>query len=147
MYACMHASAKIHGMRIMSLQHWSAYIILLLLAADDLLVDELKCDELDFAMEINVRNVGEMIGDHVVMLLWSPPGEAVARGAPRKQLVGFERIQRLHPGEEQNVVVGLNVCKHLSYANARASKVVTAGMHTIATEKFEHRILVGGTTA
>jgi beta-D-xylosidase 4 len=112
-----------------------------------LYVDDLKCDELDFAMEINVRNIGEMSGDHVVMLLWNPPIEAVARGAPRKQLVGFERICKLHPGDEQKVVVGLNVCKHLSYANRRASKVVTTGMHTIATENFEHRILVGGVAA
>ena len=110
--------------------------------ATDFHVNKLKCEELHFSIKIKVKNVGDMAGDHVVMLLWNPPTAAISKGAPRKQLVGFERIHGLHPQEETDILVDLNVCKHLSYADEEANKVVSIGMHTITVEELEHHLFV-----
>ncbi len=57
------------------------------------------------AIDVDVKNTGDRLGDEVVQVYISPPPSPVKR--PIKQLVAFERVENLQPGESRNVRLSL----------------------------------------
>lgn len=58
------------------------------------------------SVSVTVRNTGEVASDEVVMVYASYRG-ALAASAPRKMLVGFQRVAALRPGASRRVTVAV----------------------------------------
>lgn len=90
-------------------------------------IEDMSCSEtIDF--EIEVTNVGETSGSHVVLVYSVPPLELI--GYPMKQLVGYQRVF-VDAGKCESVKFSLNACRSLAVVNPTAYTVVPSGMHTI----------------
>ncbi len=57
------------------------------------------------SIDVDVKNIGDRTGDEVVQVYIAPPPSPVKR--PIKQLVAFERVQNLRPGESRHVRLSL----------------------------------------
>lgn len=98
-----------------------------------------SCDSLRFYMQILVENVGNMDGGHVVMLFSRVP--TVFRGAPEKQLVGFDRVHTIsHRSTEMSILV--DPCEHLSVANEQGKKIMLLGGHVLMLGDLEHSVTI-----
>ena len=56
---------------------------------------------------VEIRNVGLRAGDECVLLFASPPSNSTLRGAPKQQLVAFDRVH-LEPKNMKRVVFDLD---------------------------------------
>lgn len=98
-----------------------------------------SCDSLRFYLQILVENVGNMDGGHVVMLFSRVP--TVFRGAPEKQLVGFDRVHTIsHRSTEMSILV--DPCEHLSVANEQGKKIMLLGGHGLMLGDLEHFVTI-----
>jgi len=78
-------------------------------------------------ISVDVRNIGEMMGDEVVQLYLRDVVASVTR--PVKELKGFKRIT-LKPGEKRTVKFTIN-SNHLSFLNRKMERVVEPGKFQI----------------
>ncbi|GMP27555.1 hypothetical protein CsSME_00003487 [Camellia sinensis var. sinensis] len=101
-------------------------------------IDEVEyCDSLIF--HISVTNNGDMDGSHVVMLFSRVPN--FFKGAPEKQLIGFERVHTIsYRSTETSIVV--DPCKHLSIANEYGRRILPLGKHTLMLSDIEHIVSI-----
>lgn len=76
-------------------------------------------------MQIRVKNTGTRSGAESVLLYFTPPH---VHNAPRKQLIGFEKIY-LEPHEAKNVVFKVDPCKDLSIADEEGERKLAFGKH------------------
>ncbi|XP_078166837.1 beta-xylosidase/alpha-L-arabinofuranosidase 1-like isoform X2 [Carex rostrata] len=83
------------------------------------------CNNLSFDVQIRVQNTGSRSGADSVLLYFTPPH---VHNAPRKQLIGFEKIY-LEPHEAKNVVFKVDVCKDLSIADEEGERKLAFGKH------------------
>ncbi|WOL06055.1 putative beta-D-xylosidase 6 [Canna indica] len=107
---------------------------------DVLNVEEISsCDALRFHVRISVVNEGDMDGSHTVLLFWRP--KTTGEGFPKKQLIGFDRVQtKAHGAAETSIVI--DPCKHLSTVNALGRRVLPLGTHVLNVGELEHELLV-----
>ncbi|XP_052196768.1 probable beta-D-xylosidase 6 [Diospyros lotus] len=103
-------------------------------------VDELRyCDTLVFNVQISVTNNGGMDGSNVVLLFSRVPN--FFKGAPRKQLIGFDRVHTTTcKAAETNFVV--NPCEHLSFADEYGRRILLLGNHTLMVGDIEHIVSI-----
>ncbi|XP_031121321.1 beta-xylosidase/alpha-L-arabinofuranosidase 2-like [Ipomoea triloba] len=108
-----------------------------------------KCESVDAAeqtctnsapldIHLNVKNVGTVSGGHSVLLFSSPPA---VHNAPRKQLVGFQKVH-LSPNQDEVVVFNLDVCKHLSVVDEAGNRKVALGLHVLHIGHLKHSLTV-----
>lgn len=90
-------------------------------------IEDISCDD-RIDLEIDVSNIGERSGSHVVLVYSKPPEELI--GAPMKQLVGYQRVF-VDAGKTERVKFSLNACTSLSVVSPTAYRVVPSGKHTI----------------
>ncbi|GMH25278.1 hypothetical protein Nepgr_027121 [Nepenthes gracilis] len=105
-----------------------------------ILVNELSsCDSLTFYVKLSVINTGAMDGSHVVMLFGRASN--VIKGAPEKQLVGFNRVQT-EAYRSTVTTVMVDPCKHLSFANEKGERVLPLGEYILMVGDLEHSLLI-----
>ncbi|KAI3953588.1 hypothetical protein MKW92_017876 [Papaver armeniacum] len=91
---------------------------------------KVDCQNLQFNIEIGVKNRGERNGSHVVLSFWIPPTSEKVTGLPKMQLIGFERVEVM-TGIEENVKIKVEVCKELSVADVEGQRKIILGKHTL----------------
>ncbi|KNA05122.1 hypothetical protein SOVF_193270 [Spinacia oleracea] len=102
-------------------------------AADDSMavdVSEVNCKKLEFVVAIGVKNEGKMDGGHVVLMFWKPPMWNEIEGAPKIQLVGFERVE-VKARNTELAVVKLNVCEAFSLVDEQGDRKLVTGRHEL----------------
>ncbi|KAF6149318.1 hypothetical protein GIB67_026174 [Kingdonia uniflora] len=96
------------------------------------------CENLAFDVHLSVKNVGEMSGGHTVFLYSSPPS---VHNAPKKHLLGFEKIYLASQGEELVKFI-VDVCKDLSVVDEVGRKKVGLGLHVLHVGDLKHSFYV-----
>ena len=100
------------------------------LNADNQAIDisAINCKNLSIDILIGVKNAGETDGTNVVLAFWKPPRSGV-RGAPRMELVGFERVE-VKRGKTEMVGMRLDVCRRISNVDEQGKRKLVMGLHT-----------------
>ncbi|KAI3456047.1 hypothetical protein Pfo_012710 [Paulownia fortunei] len=93
-------------------------------ACPAILIDDLKCDDRNVKLEMEVENIGKRDGSEVVMVYWSPP-TGIAE-SPNRQLIAFKRIF-LAAGETEKVNFELNACKNFGIVNYGGYNLLPSG--------------------
>lgn len=107
-------------------------------------VSDAECGGLEFDVKVGVKNGGAQNGTHVVLLFWKPPNSREVYGLPKKQLIGFDRVQ-VNEGDVKNVSIKVNVCRDMSVVDEQGKRKLILGQHTLllgsSTERqVRHRI-------
>ncbi|KAI3913222.1 hypothetical protein MKW92_042858 [Papaver armeniacum] len=76
-------------------------------------ISKVNCQALQFDIEVVVRNRGQRNGSHVMLIFWVPPSSEKVVGLPKRQLIGFERVEVV-TGKNESVKIKVDVCKDLS---------------------------------
>ncbi|KAM0938799.1 putative glycosidase [Dioscorea sansibarensis] len=98
-----------------------------------------SCEALKFAVKVSVVNNGPMDGDHSVILFSRPL--ANIKGAPQKQLIGFERVHTTANGDAE-IDIPVDPCKHMSMANEQGERVLPLGVHVLELEELKHVLFI-----
>ncbi|EYU39877.1 hypothetical protein MIMGU_mgv1a018879mg [Erythranthe guttata] len=85
-----------------------------------------NCEKLKFSTHVGVKNTGNMIGKHPVLLFVRHERNSNT-GRPLKQLVGFESVS-LNAGESGVIEFVLDPCEHLSTVNEDGDMVIDRGI-------------------
>ncbi|XP_074280650.1 beta-xylosidase/alpha-L-arabinofuranosidase 2-like [Silene latifolia] len=94
------------------------------------------CQNLEFDVQLRVRNNGSMGGAHTIFLFSTPPS---VHNAPQKHLVGFEKIF-LDKNTESIVKFNVDVCKHLSVVDEVGNRKVALGVHQLHIGDLKHSL-------
>ncbi|XP_064965802.1 beta-D-xylosidase 4-like [Musa acuminata AAA Group] len=94
------------------------------------------CNDLGFDVHLRVRNSGNRAGSHTVFLFSTPPA---VHGAPRKHLVGFEKVF-LGPKAVGQVVFKVDVCKDLSVVDELGNRKLALGSHVLHVGSLKHSL-------
>lgn len=97
-----------------------------------------QCENLAFDIHLRVQNAGSMAGGHTVFLFSTPPS---VHNAPRKQLLGFEKVVLGAEGVG-NVVFRVDVCKDLSVVDELGNRKVGLGSHILHVGSLKHSLSV-----
>ncbi|VFQ59078.1 unnamed protein product [Cuscuta campestris] len=87
---------------------------------------------------VRVKNAGPVHGAHTVLLFSALPR---VHGAPRKHLVGFEKVE-LGPNEAETVRFGLDACKDLSVVDEFGKRRLALGLHVLHIGHLKHLLTV-----
>ncbi|KAF3437761.1 hypothetical protein FNV43_RR20517 [Rhamnella rubrinervis] len=98
-------------------------------ATNALKLEHTNCNSLSLGVHINVKNTGTMDGTHT-LLVYSTPPAAGNGSASNKRLVGFKKVH-VSAGSDQRIVVGLQVCQHLSDVDEFGVRRIPLGQHQI----------------
>ncbi|KAG0496495.1 hypothetical protein HPP92_001186 [Vanilla planifolia] len=90
-------------------------------------VDFLPCSD-NLSFEVEVANIGNMDGGHVVMVYSKAPDTIL--GAPSKQVVAFQRVY-VPAGKSTVAKFDLNLCKVFGIVESSANIVLPAGQNTV----------------
>ncbi|XP_059649802.1 probable beta-D-xylosidase 6 [Cornus florida] len=103
-------------------------------------IDDVEnCDSLGFYVQISVTNEGDTDGSHVLLLFSRGPKSV--KGAPEKQLIGFDRVHMSsYTSTETSILI--DPCKHLSFADEHGKRLLPLGDHTLMLEDMEHIISI-----
>ncbi|KAI3908788.1 hypothetical protein MKW98_029338 [Papaver atlanticum] len=93
-------------------------------------ISKVNCQALQFDIEVVVKNRGQRNGSHVVLIFWVPPSSEKVVGLPKRQLIGFERVEVV-TGKKESVKIKVDVCKDLSVADAEGKRKMILGKHTL----------------
>ncbi|KAI5355511.1 hypothetical protein L3X38_008406 [Prunus dulcis] len=93
------------------------------------------CEKKKFPVRVAVKNHGEMVGKHPVLLFVGQKNPN--NGSPMKQLVGFQSVI-LSAGERAELEFILNPCEHLSHANEGGLMVVEEGSYFLQVGDVEY---------
>ncbi|OVA14621.1 Glycoside hydrolase [Macleaya cordata] len=97
------------------------------------------CDKLKFSATIRVKNFGEMLGKHPVLLFLRQ--FKIRQGSPMKQLIGFQSV-KLNAGERTEIEFVLSPCEHLSRANKDGLMVMEEGLYFLVVGDKEYPISI-----
>lgn len=98
-----------------------------------------SCENLGFDVHLRVKNTGKISGSHTVFLFSSSPS---VHNAPRKHLVGFEKVSLAGEGETL-VRFKVDVCKDLSVVGEDGTRKVGLGQHLLHIGTLKHSLTVG----
>lgn len=93
-------------------------------------ISGINCQSLAFDLVVGVRNNGPIHGSHVVLAFWKPPSSQGLLGAPKLQLVGFERVE-VKNRATKSLTMRLDVCKRLNLVDSEGKRKLVTGIHTI----------------
>ncbi|XP_057977306.1 beta-xylosidase/alpha-L-arabinofuranosidase 2-like [Malania oleifera] len=96
------------------------------------------CSNLAYDVHLRVKNAGSMSGGHTVFMFFTPPA---AHKAPRKHLLGFEKVW-LTPRGEALVRFKLDVCRDLSVVDEEGNRKVSLGLHVLHVGSLKHSLNV-----
>lgn len=103
-------------------------------------VDELQnCNSLSFSVHISVMNLGDLDGNHVVMLFSRWP--KVIEGSPETQLVGFSRLHTI-PNKSIETSILVDPCEHFSFADEQGKRILPLGHHILSAGDVEHIVSI-----
>lgn len=97
--------------------------------------DVISCNSLRFYVQILVNNNGDLDGSQVVLLFSQVPKPF--KGAPEKQVIGFDRVHALSYRKAETSIL-VDPCQHLSIVNEQGSKILPLGDHTLIVEDMKH---------
>ncbi|KAL3735174.1 hypothetical protein ACJRO7_024334 [Eucalyptus globulus] len=97
------------------------------------------CKKSNFAVTVEVKNHGDMVGKHPVLLFvrYAKPSSR----SPVKQLVAFQSVE-LKGGETVEVRLALNPCDHLSRADENGVMILEEGRRFLGVGDQEYPINV-----
>ncbi|XP_047315106.1 beta-xylosidase/alpha-L-arabinofuranosidase 2-like [Impatiens glandulifera] len=101
------------------------------------ILDEPTCQNVSFSIRMRVKNVGGMSGGQTLFLFTSPPS---VHNAPRKHLLGFEKVKMLRPKEEGSVSFKVDVCKDLSVVDEVGNRKIALGQHLLHVGDLKHSL-------
>ncbi|CAK9150069.1 unnamed protein product [Ilex paraguariensis] len=101
-------------------------------------ISTINCQNLQFQVNVGVKNHGEIDGPHVVLVFWKPASSQGVTGIPNVQLVGFERVVVKREKTEM-VTVELDVCKDLSVADGDGKRKLITGQHALVIGSSSER--------
>lgn len=96
------------------------------------------CSTLLFDVHLQVSNAGAGAGSHSVLLFHTPPQ---VHGAPRKQLVGFEKVS-VAAGGAEDVVLKMDACRDLSVVDEEGNRKLALGSHVLAVGDLNHAFTI-----
>eukprot|EP01018_Ginkgo_biloba_P029787 Gb_32463 [translate_table: standard] len=99
-------------------------------------VKHAKCEGLVFDIHVDVQNMGQIDGGHVVLLFSTPPA---IHKAPQKQLLGFRKVH-VPAGTIQRMHFSVDVCKDLSIVDEIGSNKLPLGSHLLHVGDLKHSI-------
>lgn len=102
-------------------------------------VSHSKCESMNLAVDIDVKNHGKLDGTHTLLVFSSPPPSSSASAAPDKQLIAFEKVHVL-AGAKQRTRIQIDGCKHLSVADRYGIRRIPMGDHTLHIGDIKHSI-------
>ncbi|CAK9176754.1 unnamed protein product [Ilex paraguariensis] len=101
-------------------------------------ISTINCQNLQFQVNVGVKNHGEIDGPHVVLVFWKPASSQGVTGIPNVQLVGFERVV-VKREKMETVTVELDVCKDLSVADGDGKRKLITGQHALVIGSSSER--------
>lgn len=102
----------------------------------DLAASKRGCSSLQFDVHLRVHNAGGAAGSHTVLLFNTPPA---VHNAPRKHLVGFEKVH-LESDGVGHLVFDVDVCRDLSVVDEYGNRRVLLGEHRLRVGDVEHTL-------
>ncbi|XP_030454934.2 probable beta-D-xylosidase 2 [Syzygium oleosum] len=102
-------------------------------------VTHARCAGLSLGVQLDVRNAGARDGAHAVLVYSTPPGGGGAHWAPRKQLVGFQKV-RVAAGARERVRINIHVCKYLSVVDRAGVRRIPMGEHRLHIGDVKHSV-------
>ena len=91
--------------------------------------DHLRSDDRVLRLELTVTNTGEYVSDEVVQVYAKPPKGTVKK--PGRQLIGFERVREIAPGEARRIKLLIPVRELAFYDVIRETLIVEEGDYEI----------------
>ncbi|KAF3457100.1 hypothetical protein FNV43_RR01757 [Rhamnella rubrinervis] len=105
--------------------------------ANALKLDHTNCNSLSLGLHITVKNNGTMDGVHTVLVYSTPPA---GKWSAAKKLVGFKKVH-VPAGTEQRIMVGLQVCQHVSVVDQFGVRRIPLGQHQLQIgEDLNHSV-------
>lgn len=92
---------------------------------------------LSLQVHVDVKNVGNRDGSHVLFLFSTPPSNNL--DAPKKQLIGFQKVN-VQAGATVRVLFNLDVCKDLSIADKTGTRMLPVGFHILYIGDLQHSV-------
>lgn len=80
-------------------------------------------------VSVKVKNIGSRISDEVVQI-YGIPCDSIFKKA-KKQLLAFERIHRINPGEEREIQFTVPISEFFVYDTAAKKQIVESGEYTL----------------
>jgi beta-glucosidase len=84
-----------------------------------------------FTVQFDLTNQGEVTSDEVVQVYLHAKDSAYRDSVPRRQLVGFQRVKALRPGETRPVAVPVDPADAFVWDVVSQSRVVEAGRYDL----------------
>ncbi|KAF3457348.1 hypothetical protein FNV43_RR02005 [Rhamnella rubrinervis] len=106
-------------------------------SANALKLDHTNCNSVSLGLHITVKNNGTMDGAHTVLVYSTPPA---GKWSAAKKLVGFKKVH-VPAGTDQRIMVGLQVCQHLSVVDQFGVRRIPLGQHQLQIgEDLNHSV-------
>ncbi|KAG6505220.1 beta-D-xylosidase 1-like [Zingiber officinale] len=105
-------------------------------------VNHARCDGLAVPVNVDVANAGDRDGAHTVLVYWRPPA---GHAAATRQLVAFEKVH-VPAGNRVSVALVLDVCTHLTVADAYGIRRIPMGEHSLEIGELTHTFLLEADT-
>ncbi|TXG53852.1 hypothetical protein EZV62_019108 [Acer yangbiense] len=99
---------------------------------------ETTCENLDFNLNLKVKNNGSISGSHTVFLFTTPPS---VHNSPKKHLLAFEKVF-LRGQAEELVSFKVDVCKDLSVVDEVGNRKLALGDHVLHVGNLKHLLSV-----
>jgi beta-D-xylosidase 4 len=111
-------------------------------------VGDTDCKGLMFDLVVEVKNRGVRTGNYVALLFSKTPYHYHIAGAPKKQLIRFNRVE-VKAKEYERIEFRIDVCKDLSIVDRDGRRKLFLGKHILSVgsykfedEYLEHHILL-----
>jgi beta-glucosidase len=85
-----------------------------------------------FTVALRLENTGHVTSDEVVQVYARPLDSAYGSNVPRGQLVGFDRVKALRPGESRQVTIEVDPRDLALWDPSRGATVVESGRYEMA---------------
>lgn len=86
-------------------------------------------DQINLSVSFTIQNTGSRISDEVVQVYGTAPASRVKK--PRRQLLAFDRIKAIQPGESRKISFLIPIAEFRFYDVISQSLMVEAGTYTI----------------
>lgn len=99
-------------------------------------VTHVKCQNLSLRVHVDVKNVGNRDGSHVLLLFSTPPSNNRLH-PPTKQLIRFRKVH-VQAGAMKRVHFTLDVCQDLSVVDKTGTRKLPLGSHLLYIGDLQH---------
>lgn len=96
-----------------------------------------KCENMSLQVDVDVNNIGNRDGSHVLFLFSTAPSNNV--DAPNKQLIDFKKVY-VEAGATERVIFTPDVCKDLSIVDKTGTRMLPVGSRLLYIGDLEHSV-------